>query len=242
MCFTGHRFKPDKNFLYESLLLGAACRNVLFKSEARAGHGSVSRSIHESLLFKNEKCKSSGKPSTRFPLGRLGELKTSPGICSLDLFTLSVFQHFFEIWILNLLSILNDSRIDINTYLIQTYKLRLWMIHFIFKWAFYHPTKVTGQEQVSISAGPNSNQYPIASVLYKSSGKPSTRFPLGTLVELKTSPGNSFLILFHLFHLFNIFLKLGPSTCSTFWEAPPKISLACGRHCDKIPAPMLQYL
>ena len=55
--------------------------------------------------------------------------------------------------------------------------------------AIHLPSRVTGQEKLQISAGPNSNQYPLASVC-KSSGKPSTRFPLGRLVELKTSRKN----------------------------------------------------
>ena len=60
------------------------------------------------------------------------------------------------------------------------------MIHFIIVQAIYLPSRVTGQEKLQISAGPNSNQYPIAPALCKSSGKPSTRFALGEHVELET--------------------------------------------------------
>ena len=86
------------------------------------------------------------------------------------------------------------------------------MILFLIVQAIYLPSRVTGQEKVQISAGPNTNQYPLAS-LCKSSRKPSTRFPLGRHVELKASPNLFFIFSLNrvkilTFYLFDIFVEI----------------------------------
>ena len=113
-------------------------------------------------------------------------------------------QHVFLIWSAPKPFILQRSKAGINKHLIQTYKLGFWTIHLFIVWASYLPSRVTWQEKLQISAGLAANQYYLASVWCKSSGKPSTRFPLGRLVELKTSPGEKFLefLTFHVFHIF----------------------------------------
>ena len=109
-------------------------------------------------------CKSSGKPSTRFPLGGHVELKTSPEYFHFFVRQnknchFSCFQHLFEIWSAPKPFICQRSRPDINTHLIHTYKLRFRTIHFIIVWANYLPSRVTGQEKLFWSAGPHANQY-----------------------------------------------------------------------------------
>ena len=122
-----------------------------------------------------------------------------------------MFSNFLEKWAALETSILWRSNVDISTQWIIVIWTNSGTIHFVIVWAHYLPSRVTGQEKVQISAGPNTNQYPLASVLCKSSGKPSTRFPLGRLVELKTSPTN---FIFLLERIKNNFLCVW--TC--FWK------------------------
>ena len=135
-------------------------------------------------------CKSTNKPSTRFPLRRHVELKTSP--CFFHFLfdwweIINVWPFFPEIWSAPKSFISQRSRVDIYTHFIFKYIFSFWTIHFqcsqqhcLCISTFWHavPQK---------SAGPNTNQYPLASVSCKSSNKPSTRFPLGRHVELKNS-------------------------------------------------------
>ena len=58
---------------------------------------------------------------------------------------------------------------------------------------FIFPAVSQGKENVN-KRGPNTNQNPPASVLCKSSGKPSTRFPLGRHAELDLSKKNFIII------------------------------------------------
>ena len=95
------------------------------------------------------------------------------------------------------------------------------MIHFIIVQnvqivrAIYLPIRVTEQGKLEVEFLPNTHQYLLASIC-KSSGKPSTRFPLGRLVELKTSSGKIFLN-FSTFYLFNIcFWKVNGTSNSNF--------------------------
>ena len=106
-------------------------------------------------------CKSSGKPSTRFLLRFVyifvvRQNKNFKKLC---------FRHFFEKWAALETQILWSSKSDVHTQLIHTYQINFWTIHFVIVWAIYLPSRVTGQEKVQISAGPNTNQYPLASVL-----------------------------------------------------------------------------
>mgnify|MGYP005727611567 CR=1 FL=1 len=78
------------------------------------------------------------------------------------------------------------------------------MIHFQNVLTHHLSIRATGQQKVQRNAGPNTN--PTASVC-KSNGEISTRFPLGRLVELKTSGFQLFSVFHYLvYHVIDMFL------------------------------------
>ena len=132
------------------------------------------------------------------------------------------FNIFFEKWAAQETQILKGSITDIRTQFIHTYRTNFWTIHFQCSQQQCLSATTFLHARPQKSAGPNSKQYPTASVLCKSGGKPSTRFPLGRHVELKTCPKYLFVrqskILY--FECSNILLKFGTCLNLSFVNGP----------------------